>query len=129
MGSGKTQGVKIFKGSLKTHWIMYINSVDLAINPACVNGMSMQARMIRMMLNMDSQFIQPGFQFNTKMTQPKSYYEPSRVHFKFVNGYEKVFNPAITTHSAMMSEIKLINKHIEFERNLQGQDDELEDDA
>lgn len=30
----KRQGMTILKGSLKTHWMMYINYVNVSVNPA-----------------------------------------------------------------------------------------------
>lgn len=32
---GKKQGIKIFKGSLKSHWLQYVNKVEVNINPTC----------------------------------------------------------------------------------------------
>ena len=32
----KKQGQLVLKGSLKTHWMMYINVVKLELNPACI---------------------------------------------------------------------------------------------
>ena len=38
--AGKKQGFKIFAGSLKHHWIKYINVVDIKINPTDMHGMA-----------------------------------------------------------------------------------------
>ena len=125
---GKKQGVAQFYGSLKTHWMMYINAVDIKVNPRCVAGIGMNTRLIKLISSVDSKFIQPGFQFNTEFIKAKSYYQPSLIQFKFVNGYEKVYNPQMVTFTEMLHHIKEVNRMIEFERSMQGQDDELDDD-
>ena len=48
---------------------------------------------------------------------------------KFVNGQERNYHMGLTQWSNIMIELKYINRLIEFERSLAGQDDELEDDA
>ena len=50
------------------------------------------------------------------------------MHLKFVNGYERKYNIGATQMGNIMKEIQEINEHVEFERALQGQDDELEDE-
>ena len=120
MGKQKTQGVAQFAGSLKTHWLMYINHVELKMNPRCPKGIGMNTRLIRLMGGLDSKFIQPGFKFQTDFYKPKSYYDPSILHFKFVNGYEKQYYPAMVTWNEMLADIKEINRLIEFERNYTG---------
>ena len=52
--------------------------------------------MYRMMLNLSSKFLQPGFEFKRQMVSPKVYYEPSIMHLKFVNGYERKYNMGAT---------------------------------
>jgi len=48
-------------GSLKTHWMMYINSVNLSVNPVDTVGMSNANYMIRMLMTLNSKYTQPGF--------------------------------------------------------------------
>ena len=50
------------------------------------------------------------------------------MHFKFVNGYERKWNLGMVSINNLKGQMTMINRHIEFERNMQGQDDELEDD-
>ena len=50
------------------------------------------------------------------------------MHFKFVNGYERKWNLGMIGINTLKGQMAMINRHIEFERNMQGQDDELEDD-
>ena len=85
--------------------------------------------MYRMMLNLSSKFLQPGFEFKRAIVAPKAYYEPSHMTLKFVNGYERKYNIGATSMGNILNEIKEINEYVEFERALQGQDDELEDDV
>ena len=91
--------------------------------------MSLQSRMIRLMSGMNSIYIQPGFKFNTGLFKPKSYYDPTKATFTFVNGYVRTYNPALCTMNEMLAQIKEINTLIEFERSYNGQDDELDDDV
>ena len=44
---GTKQTIAIFKGSLKTHWMRYINSVDLNMNPTDFQGMSTGSLIMR----------------------------------------------------------------------------------
>ena len=107
---------------------MYINHVNIEVNPVDSIGMNNANYMIRMMTNLKSKFVQPGFEFKHEIVKPKSYYQPSFMHLKFCNGFERSYNIGISTMGAIQGEIKEINKHVEFERSVQGQDDELEDD-
>ena len=50
------------------------------------------------------------------------------MHFKFVNGYERKWNLGMVSINNLKGQMTMINRHIEFERNMQGHDDELEDD-
>ena len=85
--------------------------------------------MIRLMSGMNSQYIQPGFAFSTGLSKPKTFYEPTRAKFTFVNGYIRTYNPALCTMKEMLAQIHEINTLIEFERSYNGQDDELDDDV
>ena len=124
----KKQGQKILQGSLKTHWMMYVNYVDIQINPTDKIGIGNSAYMLNMLQTMKSRFIQPGFEYKHEYFTPKSYYQPSIMHFKFVNGYERKWNLGIVKMDLLKGQMAMINKHIEFERAMTNQDDELEDD-
>ena len=125
----KKQAALVLKGSLKTHWMMYINSVDLQVNPVDRIGMNNSNYMLRMLLSLNSKFIPPGFEFKHRIMQDApSFYAPSIMHLKFVNGYERKYNIGASSMGDIQTQIKNINKHIEFERALTGQDDELEDE-
>ena len=50
----KKQGQKILQGSLKTHWMMYVNYVDIQINPTDKIGIGNSAYMLKMMQTMKS---------------------------------------------------------------------------
>ena len=118
----------VLKGSLKTHWMMYVNYVNLNVNPADRVGMNNANGIVRLMMGLNSKFLQPGFEFKHEYAKPKTYYEPSIMHLKFVNGYERKYNIGISTMRMMQTDVMQINKYVEFERALEGQDDELEDD-
>ena len=51
------------------------------------------------------------------------------MHCHFLQDYKRSYQTAIKTWAEIEEEIKFVNHVIEFERNLQGQDDELPDDA
>ena len=125
----KKQGMTVLKGSLKTHWMMYINYVNLSVNPADRVGMGNASMMIRMMTTLNSKYVQPGFEFKHAIATPQSYYDPSIMHLKFCNGYERKYNIGVSSMKNIQADIDEINKYVEFERALQGQDDELEDDS
>ena len=116
------------KGSLKTHWMMYINFVNLQVNPADRVGVNNSLYMMTMLTSLNSKFLQPGFEFKHEMKNVKSFYEPSIMHLKFVNGYERKYNIGISTMTMIQDEIKRINGYVEFERAYTNQDDELEDE-
>ena len=124
----KKQGQMVLKGSLRTHWMMYINVVNLELNPACIQSLNTANYMHRMLMNLNSKFVQPGFEFKRTMLKPQSYYTPSFLHLKFVNGYERKYNIGATSMTNIQHDVKEINKYVEYERAMQGQDDELEDD-
>jgi len=93
----KKQGMTILRGSKKTHWMMYINFVQMSVNPACPLGMNGMFYMMTMLSTLNSKYLQPGFEFKHEMIKPKSFYQPSIMHMKFVNGYERKYNLAITS--------------------------------
>ncbi len=62
------------------------------------------------------------------MMEPTSFYQPSIMHLKFCNGYERKYNIGVSSIANIKRDIAAINEYVEFERTLQGQDDELEDD-
>ena len=108
--------------------MMYVNYVNIQINPTDKIGIGNSAFMLRMLQTMNSKYLQPGFEYKHEYFKPKSYYEPSIMHFKFVNGYERKWNLGMVSINTLKGQMSMINRHIEFERNMQGQDDELEDD-
>ena len=124
----KRQGVTMLRGSLKTHWMMYINFVHLRINPADRVGFNGMLYMMGMLSSLNSKFLQPGFEFKQEVVQPKSFYEPSIMHMKFVNGYERKYNMGISSMTMIKRDILEINKFVAFERAMTNADDELEDD-
>ncbi len=94
---GKKQGVKILAGSLKTHWMKYINEVNINVNPTDKHGMGMATAMVRTVYTLDTKFVQPGFKFNHNMMMSQGYYDPSIMQLKFINGYERSYNMAAST--------------------------------
>jgi len=84
--------------------------------------------MMRLLANLNSKYVQPGFEFKHAIIKPKSYYDPSILHLKFCNGYERKYNLGLTSWRHIKFDIEEVNRHVEFERALQGQDDELEDE-
>ena len=86
-------------------------------------------QVIRTLHTIDSKFIQPGFKFNYQFVTTKGYYHPSFFKCDFVNGYQRNYNMTIISYKLLQREMKQINTVVEFERNMQGQDDEMEDDA
>ena len=124
----KKQGITILRGSMKTHWMMYINYVHLHVNPADKVGMNHGIYMMSMLAGLKSKFLQPGFEFKHEMKAPKTFYEASIMHLKFVNGYERKYNLGISSMGMIQSDIKEINKFVAFERAFNNQDDELDDE-
>ena len=51
------------------------------------------------------------------------------MHLKFVNGQERKYDMGRSTFDAIQTEISYINDLVEFERSMNGQDDELDDEA
>ena len=51
------------------------------------------------------------------------------MHMHFLQGYKRSYQTALKPWPKIEEEINFINHCIELERNLQGQDDELDDDA
>ena len=51
------------------------------------------------------------------------------MHLKWVNGYERKYNMIASPFNLIKYDIQEINKMVEYERSMQGQDDDLEDDA
>ena len=59
----------------------------------------------------------------------KGYYQPSFFKVDFVNGFQRNYNMTVISYKMLQFEMKKINDVVEYERNMQGQDDEMEDDA
>ena len=77
--------------------MMYINEVNLQVNPVDQVGMNNANYMIRMMGSLSSKYVQPGFEFKHEIVKPTSYYQPSLMALKFCNGYERKYNIGIST--------------------------------
>lgn len=107
----------------------YINHVEMNVNPADTNGVSMASMMLKTVHRLDSKFVQPGFKFTHNVFWDKGYYEPSLITLKFVNGYERTYNMGMSPFKTIKFEIDWINDMVEFERSMNGNDDELEDDV
>ena len=119
----------IFKGSTKTHWIRYVTNLNIAVNPADGYGMAQSFRILRTLGSVDSKFLQPGFQYAFNQIQNQPYKYPSFLTLKFVNGQERKYDMGISTFDTIKTEIEYINDVVEFERSMNGQDDELEDEV
>jgi hypothetical protein len=119
----------IFKGSTKTHWMRYVTSLNVAVNPADSYGLGQSFRILRTLGSLDSKYIQPGFQYKFETVQDKAYNHPSFMHLKFVNGQERKYDMGRSTFDCIQTEISYINDLVEFERSMNGQDDELDDEA
>ena len=124
----KKQGITILRGSLKMHWVRYLTSIDMQVNPVDQRAHSILHRTIHTLNHLDSKFIQPGFKFNYAFVD-KGYYHQSIMHAIWVNGYERKYQIGLMDWSTIEEEIKEINYVTEYERNMLGQDDELDDDA
>jgi hypothetical protein len=126
---GKKKALIILKGSLKTHWIRYITTLNMDVNPADMHGNNQALGIIRMLNTMQSKFLQPGFAYTYNQVKNKGVYHPTIMNVKFVNGYERRYNLGLSTMDSIKTEINFINDMVEFERSSNGQDDELEDEA
>jgi hypothetical protein len=54
---GKKKAIMIFKGSTKTHWMRYVTSLNVAVNPADSYGLGQSFRILRTLGSLDSKFI------------------------------------------------------------------------
>ena len=54
--------------------MMYINEVNLQVNPVDQVGMNNANYMVRMMGSLSSKYVQPGFEFKHEIVKPTSYY-------------------------------------------------------
>ena len=124
----KKQGMQVLYGSMKKHWLMYIQQVNMNVNPTCDQSMRKLNLMISLLGTLDSKFMQPGFKFEYKFLD-EGYYKPSVMQLDWVNGYKRNYYTSHMGWKSIVDEVKEINEHVEFERNMQGQDDELDDDA
>ena len=126
---GKKKAIQIFKGSLKTHWIRYVTNFNMHVNPAHMYATNMSMQMLAMLATIDAKYLQPGFSHNTEILRNATHSTPSILHLKLVNGVERKYDMQCNPFSHIKEEILYINKMVEFERSLAGQDDELEDEA
>lgn len=126
---GKKKQLMIFKGSLKTHWIRYITNFNMHVNPTQPKAMNQANEFRRMFTVIDSKFLQPGFSFKHEYMKNQGYYDPSCLHLKFVNGYERKYDFGNYNFNSIKPEIEYINELVEFERSMNGQDDELDDEV
>jgi len=76
--------------------------------------------MMRLLTTLNSKYVQPGFEFKHAIIKPKSYYDPSILHLKFCNGYERKYNLGLTSWRNIRFDIEEVNRYVEFERALQG---------
>ena len=89
---GKKAGQLVLTGSLKKHWIRYINKLILDVNPTDHHGMHMSTQLTKMLCTIDSKFIQPGFEHKLTYTSKNGYYYPTIMRCTFVNGYQRDYN-------------------------------------
>jgi hypothetical protein len=54
---GKKQCQTVLKGSLRTHWLKYINNVDIQVNPADRPGSNMAAMLHKTVYNLPSHYV------------------------------------------------------------------------
>jgi|LauGreDrversion4_2_1035121.scaffolds.fasta_scaffold276575_1 hypothetical protein len=106
---GKKKAIMIFTGSTKSHWIKYVTSLNMNVNPADTYGLSSSFRILRTLGSVDSKFLQPGFQYKFDQVKNKPYNFPSYLHLKFVNGQERKYDMAISTFPTILEEINYIN--------------------
>ena len=107
----------------------YINNVDVKVNPVDGNAFTTSSMLYKTILSLDSKFVQPGFKYNSLIMRDCGYYDASLLKVNFVNGYERTYDIGITQFKTIKHEIDWINDMVEFERSMNGNDDELEDDA
>ena len=119
----------ILKGSLTKHWIMYVTELNMKINPADLNAVSMGNTLLATLASIKSQYIQPGFKYKHGLHPSLKYTDPSVLHLKFVNGQEKSYHMGMSKLDMLKTDISTINYYIELERGMNGQDDELDDDS
>ena len=110
----------IFKGSTKVHWIRYITSLAMAVNPTDVFAMGQAFGMIRLLETVDNKYLQPGFQHSFKMVKDAPYKYPSYMHLKFANGQERKYDMGVSPFAHIQTEIDYINNAVEFERSYNG---------
>lgn len=127
--AGKKKAILILKGSMKTHWIKYITQLHMHANPCDQLGMGTSLYLLRMLTNVDPKFIQPGFAYTFNIVNDKPYDYPSILDLKFVNGYERKYNLKLNALKYVKSEVEYINEIVEYERAMNGQEDDLEDEA
>ena len=125
----KKQSMTIFRGSLHKHWIMYVTELHMKINPTDLNAVAMGNTLIETLATIKSQYIQPGFIYKHGLETNMMYTDPSVLHLKFVNGQEKQYHMGMSKLHMLTMDVERINYYIELERGMNGQDDELEDDA
>jgi len=125
---GKKQTMQILKGSLKSHWVRYITEMHINCNMSNLHSVRMSMGLLQMLEGIDSKFIQPGFQYSFNQVTD-SYKTPSILDLKWVNGYQRKYNMAANDFESIRQEVLYINDLVECERNMKGQEDELEDDA
>ena len=53
----KKQGMQVLYGSMKKHWLMYIQQVNMNVNPTCNNSMRKLGLMINLLSTLDSKFM------------------------------------------------------------------------
>ena len=100
--------------------MQYINYLDIQVNPTDKVGINNANYMLRTIATLNSKFIAPGFEYKNEYFVPKTYYEPSIMHIKFVNGYERKYNMGTENMALMKAHIMEINKYVEFERAMTG---------
>ena len=102
--------------------------MEVNANPTDAVAMSTTSKLNRQVRQIDSKFVQPGFKFKSMMMKDAGYYTPSMLNLTFVNGYTRSYPMGLSLWANIRGEIEYINNLVEFEHNMQGQDDELEDD-
>ena len=107
---------------------MYVNNIEVNINPTCPLAFSTGTMVYKTVLQLDSKFTQPGFQFKKNWVKDKGYYAPSLLKLGWCNGYSREYNMSQDEFRFIRNEIDWINNIVEFERNMGNNDDELEDD-
>ena len=122
--SKRRQGAQMIYKSLIYNWMQYITGASIHLNPIYKAGFGLAKSYDAFFCTRKIGQVHPQFSHEIKIVEGLD--NPTSLNLKWINGYTRKYDLSQLTKGMIDSEIKAINKSVELERQLAGNDDEID---